>query len=428
MPTYLTDIGQPDLSCCPASITSYLDSLVEAVEAERKQREQAEAADRAKSELIAVVSHELRTPMGAVISMSELLLNTALDSTQRRYAETLQQSAKSLHAVLNDILDYSKLEAGRFKLDCGVFDLHELIKGVGNELQVRAREKGVLGAVNVGASCPRFVKGDSVRLRQVLTNLTDNAVKFTPRGSVRLHVNAGEAAGKFKLRFDVTDTGIGFGEFQKERLFQPYVQAAHNGSQYGGTGLGLSIARRLVELMGGEIGCESAPGQGSLFWFTIPAERADIVPDKEAAATGALTGHILVVEDNAVNRMLIGAYLEEFGLTYDIIENGTEALARLAAKDYDLVLMDIVMPDLDGVETTKRIRKLGGDRGEVAIVALTAHAMKGDREDYLAAGMDGYVSKPIRGRELFAALKPYLSDDDGEDEGAVIDEKLIAVR
>jgi CheY-like chemotaxis protein len=277
-------------------------------------------------------------------------------------------------------------------------------------------------------SCPRFVTGDCVRLRQVLTNLVDNGVKFTSRGSVRLHANAGAANGKFKLRFDVTDTGIGFGEFQKERLFQPYVQATHNGNQYGGTGLGLSIARQLVELMGGEIGCESTPGQGSLFWFTIPAERADIVPGKEAEAADKLTGHVLVVEDNAMNRMLIGTYLEEFGLTYDIVDSGAEALLRLAAKDYDLVLMDVAMPELDGVEATKRIRKLGGDKGEVPIVALTAHAMKGDREDYLAAGMDGYVSKPIRGSELFAALKPYLADDDGEDDGAVMAEKLVAVR
>jgi CheY-like chemotaxis protein/nitrogen-specific signal transduction histidine kinase len=412
----------------PDDLFAQIEGLVEAVEAERKLRQQAEEADRAKSELIAVVSHELRTPMGAVISMSELLLKTTLDSTQRRYAETLQQSAKSLHAVLNDILDYSKLEAGRLELDDAVFDLHELIKGVGNELHTRAREKGVLGAVNVGMSCPRFVKGDSLRVRQVLTNLTDNAVKFTTRGSVRLHANAGAAAGKFRLRFDVTDTGIGFGEFQKERLFQPYVQAAHNGNQHAGTGLGLSIARRLVELMGGEIGCESTPGQGSLFWFTIPAERADIVAGKEAQEAGTLMGHVLVVEDNAMNRMLIGAYLEEFGLTYDIVDSGAEALLRLAAKDYDLVLMDVMMPELDGVETTKRIRKLGGDKGEVPIVALTAHAMKGDREDYLAAGMDGYVSKPIRGSELLEALKPYLADDDGEDDGAVMAEKLVAVR
>lgn len=406
-----------------------IQGLVETVDAERQLRERAEAADRAKSELLAVVSHELRTPMGAVISMSELLLNGPLDTTQRPYAETLQQSAKSLLTVLNDLLDYSKLEAGHFELDRAVFDLHQLVKSAGSEVQARAREKGLKGVVNVGMSCPRFVKGDVTRLRQVLTNLTDNAVKFTSTGSVHLHANAGEAKGRLTLRFDVTDTGIGFSEFQKERLFQPYVQASRTkANEYGGTGLGLSIARRLVELMGGEIGCESALGQGSLFWFTIPTERAETTPFKDAPAAGTLTGHVLAVEDNAVNRMLIGTYLEEFGLTYDIVENGGEALARLEGQDYDLVLMDIMMPELDGVETTKRIRKLSGDAAEVPIIALTAHAMKGDREDYLAAGMDGYVSKPIRGRDLFAALVPYLSDDDDEDADAVIYEPFVAVR
>ena len=410
----------------PEDLFAQIEGLVETVDAERQMREQAEAADRAKSDLLAVVSHELRTPMGAVISMSELLLKGPLESNQRRYAETLQQSARSLVTVLNDILDFSKLEAGRFELDSAVFDLHELVKSVGSALQARAREKGLLGAVNVGMSCPRFVKGDSVRLRQVLTNLIDNAVKFTPRGSVHLHANAGEASGKLSLRFDVTDTGIGFGEFQRERLFQPYAQIDRtNASQ--GTGLGLSISRRLVELMGGEIGCESAPGQGSLFWFTVPTEQAEVTPAMDAPATGTLVGHVLAVEDNAVNRTLIGAYLEEFGLTCDIVETGAAALKRLASKDYDLVLMDIMMPELDGVETTKRIRKLGGDAAKVPIVALTAHAMKGDREDYLAAGMDGYVSKPIRGRDLFASLKPYLSDGDNSVESAAY-EPMVAVR
>jgi CheY-like chemotaxis protein/nitrogen-specific signal transduction histidine kinase len=411
----------------PEDLFAQIQGLVETVDAERQMRERAETADRAKSDLLAVVSHDLRTPMGAVITMSELLLNGTLDTTQRRYAETLQQSARSLLTVLNDILDYSKLEAGRFELDCAVFDLHELVKSVGSELRARTREKGLLGAVNVGMSCPRFVKGDAVRLRQVLTNLTDNAVKFTPRGSVHLHANAGDANGKLGLRFDVTDTGIGFGEFQKQRLFQPYAQVDRtNASQ--GTGLSLSISRRLVELMGGEIGCESAPGQGSLFWFTIPTERADTIPSKDVPASGTLVGHVLVVEDNAVSRMLIGAYLEEFGLTYDLVGDGSTGQARLAARNYDLVLMDIMMPELDGVESTKRIRKLGGDAAEVPIVAVTAHAMKGDREDYLAAGMDGYVSKPIRGRDLFAALKSYLSDDDSEDADVLVDEPLVAIR
>lgn len=407
----------------PEDLLARIQSLAEALAAEHQARERAEAADKAKTELLAVVSHELRTPMGAVISMSELLLTTSLDETQRRYGETLQQSARSLLTVLNDILDFSKLDAGRFELDLASFDVHELVKSAGSELQARADEKKLESGVHIGMSCPRFVKGDASRLRQVLANLVDNAVKFTPQGSVHLHVNAGEADDKLTLRFDVTDTGIGLSESQKEQLFQPYVQANRAmASRYGGTGLGLSIARQLVELMKGEIGCESVPGQGSLFWFTIPTERAEPEIAKDAQVSGTLSGHVLVVEDNAVNRMLIGAYLEEFGLSYDIVESGSEAIRRLAEKTYDLVLMDIMMPELDGVEATKRIRKMDGSAAEVPIVALTAHAMRGDREDYLAAGMDGYVSKPIRGRELFAALVPYLADD-AEDE-----EPILALR
>jgi two-component system, sensor histidine kinase len=399
----------------PGDLFAQIQGLEEALTAEREARERSEVADKAKSELLAMVSHELRTPMGAVISMSELLLAGQLDGTQRRYAETLQHSTRSLLTVLNDLLDFSKLEAGRFQLDYAGFDLHELAKSVGSNLQARARGKSLASGVYIGTSCPRFVKGDANRLRQILANLIENAIRFTEVGSVQLHVNAGETDGKLNLRFDVTDTGIGFGETEKARLFQPYMQADRGTrSQYGGTGLGLSIARRLVELMGGDIGCESAAGQGSLFWFTIPAMRAQPPVAKESEVRGTLSGRVLAVEDNAVNRMLIGAYLDEFSLAFDIVESGAEALQRLAAKPYDLVLMDIMMPGLDGVETTKRIRRLSGPAAEVPIVALTAHAMKGDRETYLAAGMDGYVSKPIRGRELFAALAPYLAPDESE--------------
>ena len=405
----------------PDDLFTQIQGLVDAVTVEREARERAEAADRAKSELLAVVSHELRTPMGAVLSMSELLLTSPLDGTQRRYAVTLQQSARSLLTVLNDALDFSKLEARRFELDCAPFDLHDLAKSIGSDLQAQADEKDLKSGVHIGMSCPRFVKGDAGRLRQILASLIDNAVTVTHEGSVQLHVNAGESDGQLTLRFDVTDTGAGLGEAEKERLFQPCAQADRGVSQYGATGLGLSIAQRLVVLMGGEIGCESAPGQGSLFWFTIPTVRAMPTVFKEAQASATLSGHVLVVEDNAPNRMLIGAYLDEFGLTYDMVESGLDALARLAAKTYDLVLMDIKMPELDGVETTKRVRKMQGHAAEVPIVALTAHAMKGDREDYLAAGLDGYISKPIRGRDLFAAIAPYLSMDVGE-------APLVAVR
>ena len=393
----------------PDDLFGQIESLVEALDVEREARERAEAADKAKSELLAVVSHELRTPMSALVSMTELLLVSQLDPTQRRYAETLERSARSLLSVLNDVLDFSDLEAGRCELSIAPFDLHDLVKTVGQTLQLKAEEKSLEGAAHIGMSCPRFVKGDALRLNQILASLIDNAVKFTDQGSVKLHVNAGDADGKLTLRFDVVDTGPGLSAKEIKRLFQPHVQV-DRARQGGGTGLGLFIARRLVALMGGEIGCDSARGQGSLFWFTLPAER--VAAASSAQANGKLAGHVLAVEDNAVNRMLISAYLEEFGLTYELAASGAEALERLQANSYDLVLMDIVMPELDGVETTKRIRKMRSPLGEIPIVALTAHTKKDDRQDYLAAGLDAYVSKPIRGRELYAALQPYLAPEE----------------
>lgn len=395
-----------------------IQGLVDTVTAEREARERAEAALRAKSEMLAMVSQELRAPMGAVLSMSELLLTGPLDGTQKRYAATLQQSARSLLSVLNDVLDLSNLEAKQFELDNAPFDLHELVKSTGSVLRARADEKRLQSGVHIGMSCPRFVKGDVGRLRQILDGLIDNAVKFTPEGSVQLHVNAGENDGQLTLRFDVTDTGIGLSETEQMRVFGPRLRADRAAAS---SGLGLSIAERLVILMGGEIGCESAPGQGSLFWLTIPTVQAMPAAPKDTRAPDTLSGHVLVVEDNAPNRMLIGAYLDEFGVTYDMVESGLDALERLASKSYDLVLMDIKMPELDGVETTKRVRKMQGHAAEVPIVALTAHAMKGDREGYLAAGLDGYISKPIRGRDLFTAIAPYLSPDAEE-------APLVAVR
>ncbi len=396
----------------PDDLFGQIESLAEALDAEREARERAEAADHAKSELLAVVSHELKNPMGAMVSMTELLLASQLDGTQRRYAETLEQSARSLLVVLQDLLDFSKLEAGRYELAVAPFDLHTLVKTAGGTLKAAAEAKEIEGGVHIGMSCPRFVKGDAARLNQILGNLIDNAVKFTGSGSVKLHVNAGDADGRLALRFDVIDTGVGLRESEIERLFQPYVQVEALQPRRGGTGLGLYIARRLVELMGGEIGCESAPGQGSLFWFTVPAERVALASLSQGQNTGRLYGNVLAVEDNAMNRMLIAAYLDEFGLSYDIVESGQEALERLVTSRYDLVLMDIVMPELDGVETTKRIRAMQGPLAEIPIVALTAYTMRDDKEKYLAAGLDGYVSKPIRGRELFAALAPYLPGEE----------------
>ncbi len=398
----------------PDDLFAQIQGLVDGLAAERDMRQAAEAADKAKADLLAMIGHELRAPMEAVVAMSELLLASPLDPTRLRYAETLYQSGRSLLSVLDDVLDFSRLEAGSFELEQAPFDLHDFIQGVGVLLQTRANEKGLTGGVDIGANCPQFIVGDAARLRQVLISLVDNALKFTAIGSVRLHASASEADGRLMLRFDVTDTGVGLSKAVQERLFQPYLQLEGPATnQNGGTGLGLSIARKLALLMGGEIGCESVVGQGTLYWFTLPAGRARMTvpvpkPDQDAQPQASLSGHILVIEDNAVNRMLIVTYLEEFGLTQEVVTSGEAAVMSLASETYDLVLMDTAMRDLDGVETTKRIRGLHAPSSQVPIVALIAHGMTSDCGAYIAAGMDAYVSKPIRGRELYAALAPFL--------------------
>jgi CheY-like chemotaxis protein/nitrogen-specific signal transduction histidine kinase len=398
----------------PDDLFAQIQGLVDGLAAERQARQAAEAADKAKSDLLAMIGHELRTPMEAMVAMSELLLASPLDATQSRYAETLYQSGRSLLSVLNDVLDFSRLEAGRFELEQASFDLHGLIQGVGTLLQTKANEKGLTGGVDIGANCPQFIVGDAARLRQVLVSLVDNALKFTAIGSVRLHASASEAGGRLVLRFDVTDTGVGLSKAVQDRLFQPYLQLEGPcANQAGATGLSLSIARKLALLMGGEIGCQSVVGQGTLYWFTLPAGRARMAAptpnsDKDAQPQTQLSGHVLVIEDNAVNRMLIVTYLDEFGLTHEVVSGGDDALVNLASKSHGLVLMDTAMRDLDAVETTRRIRGLHAPSSQVPIVALIAHGMTSDCGAYLAAGMDAYVTKPIRGRELYAALAPFL--------------------
>jgi CheY-like chemotaxis protein len=413
--------------------------LVEGFEAERKARQAAEAANKAKSELLATISHELRTPMEAVVAMGELLLATPLDETQQRHAETLLQSSRRLLNALNDVLDFSRVETGRFEADPVAFDLHALIHDVAAELQARANDKGFTGSIDIGTSCPRHVIADATRLRQVLMGLIDNSLKYTSIGSVRLHASAKEEDGRLQLRFDIVDTGVGLSKAVKDRLFQPCIEINSNLGEV--TGLGLPIARKLAELMGGDIGCKSVVGQGSLYWFTLPAQHLRPEPAKrvwaeapaasestaviqeapaasEPQATSkapgprqqpTLSGHVLVAEDNAVNRALIGTYLSEFVLSHEMVSIGSAAAMSVAAKTYDLVLLDTMMPDLDGIETTRRIRAMHVPSAEVPIVALVAQTKKHHCGTYLAAGMDACVMKPINAAELHAALAPYLT-------------------
>ncbi|ODA66106.1 Autoinducer 2 sensor kinase/phosphatase LuxQ [Methyloligella halotolerans] len=388
-------------------------ALTEALILEQAARAQAEASDNAKSRLLALVSHELRTPMGAVIAMADLLLGGHLEGRQRRYAETLQSSARGLLALLNEILDFSKLEAGHFELDSEPFDLSALLNDLSADLETRAESKSLAAEIDIAPGCPCWVRGDGVRLRQILTNLIDNAVKFTADGSVTLSVTAEDRDDSVWLSFSVRDTGIGMNGGDRSRVFQPYVQVDPKiAAEYGGTGLGLFIARKLAELMGGTLTCESQPGEGTCFRLDVPMRRAE-APQDEATETlggeGPLEGTVLVVEDNAVNRMLIGAYLDEFGVGYKMAGSGAEALRLLDERTFDLVLMDIMMPEMDGIEATRRIRAMESEASRVPVIALTANAMKGDRETYLEAGMNAYLSKPIRGRELYDEIAAFLS-------------------
>ncbi len=398
----------------PGDLLSQIETLLRALEDARLARAAVENESAAKSDLLATASHEIRTPLGAIISTADLLLASDLDDTQRRYAETLRQSGRGLLAILNDILDYSKLSAGRFELETVRFDFAELMRTTGAALAARAGAKGLSSRIDITEGCPTHLIGDPARLRQVLNNLIDNALKFTEEGSVNIRAGFGSNGAETVLRFEIVDTGIGVAGEQQARLFEPYTQRDSSiAAKYGGTGLGLSIARRLVTLMGGEIGCESVEGRGSVFWFTArlrqPDERTRARRAPERSYPGdKLSGHVLVVEDNDINRMLIAAYLDSFGLTHETAASGRAALEALTRKRFDLVLMDIMMPEMDGVEAMRHIRALDGPVSGIPVIALTANAMKGDRETYLAAGADGYVSKPVSAADLFDALGQHL--------------------
>jgi CheY-like chemotaxis protein len=344
--------------------------------------------------------------------MGELLLDSELDAAQRRNTETLVQSAQRLLSSLTEVVDFAALESGEADLATERFDLHALVKSAASELQARASEKGVTTGVDMAANCPRFIIGDEARVRQVLMGLIEASLQSTSEGSIRLYASVNDAEMPFTVRFDVTDTGAGLCAAERARLFQPMADTSRAGG-----GLGLPIACRLAEAMGGDAGCDSVPGQGSLFWFTFRAVAAEeAVPergqDKSAASTGTLSGHVLVVEDNTVNRMLIGTYLEEFGLTYEVVESGAAALMCLAARPYDLVLMDTVLPDYDGLKIAKQIRAMQLSSSEVPIVGIAARDAKKDDLAYVLAGINARVAKPIQGRALHAALVPFLAVND----------------
>lgn len=381
-------------------------------------RASAESAAKAKAEFLATMSHEIRTPLNSIIGYTEMLLVEDTPSDERRHRiELIQEAGNSLLTVVDDILDYSAIESGKLSLNEQGFNLTSIVDNAVSIVRGLALSKGLNLTISMDQKSHGSFVGDQNRLRQILLNLLNNAIKFTPSGQITLTVaHIGEVDGRSTLRFSVSDTGIGIAEEQKDKLFDRFVQADSSITrEYGGTGLGLSICKRLVNLMGGEIGFQSVYGLGSTFWFTVSLAPATVMPmfEEDATASEANThlGQILLVEDVAANRELASAMLRHLGFRVEAVSDGAEAVEAVASGRHCLVLMDIQMPRMDGMSATRAIRGMNGKASEIPIIAMTANVLPRQIREFRAAGMNGFIAKPIQMTKLAEEIRRALASE-----------------
>ncbi len=387
-------------------------------------KDQAEEGTRAKSEFLANMSHEIRTPLNGIIGMSHILSNTELTEKQQEFVHILISSGDTLLSLINDILDFSKIEAGKIDFEEKDFELNTIIKDVYNVLSLKAEEKSLLFSFEPDNKIPQRFNGDEYRLKQVILNLTNNAIKFTDQGFVKVMINhLGSSKGYHELKFTVKDSGIGIPKDRLDQLFNAFTQVdASMTKAYGGTGLGLTISKKLVGMMEGKMGVESKLGQGSSFWFTVKLKypenktSADIIETENPSQQSMLDENLVVLlaEDNLVNQKIASYNLKQLGYRVEIANNGQEAIEKFKENEYNFILMDIQMPVMNGHDATKEIRRLEEEmagRKHTPIIALTANAMRGDMERCFAVGMDAYLSKPFKSADLMNVLKEYIITD-----------------